>query len=131
MPLYEYECAKDGRFELIRKFSDPRLRKCPTCGQPVEKVASAPAFHLKGTGWYVTDYARKPEAKGNGTDADAKKNDEAKASDSSVSKDAKKNDEAKASDSSASKDAKTSTPSTSTSKEGSAPKGSSPTKAVS
>ena len=64
MPLYEYECPKDGRFELIQRFSDPPLKKCPKCGKPVEKLASAPAFQFKGTGWYVTDYANKGKNKG-------------------------------------------------------------------
>ena len=59
MPLYEYQCAKDGVFELVRKFSDPPLTQCPTCGGPIEKLASAPAIQFKGSGWYVTDYARK------------------------------------------------------------------------
>jgi putative FmdB family regulatory protein len=63
VPLYEYECPKDGRFELIRSFSDPPLKKCPKCGKPVEKLASAPAFQFKGTGWYVTDYANKGKGK--------------------------------------------------------------------
>ncbi len=57
MPLYEYQCdACDHRFEVIRKFSDPPLEKCPTCGGSVHKLQSAPAFHLKGTGWYATDF---------------------------------------------------------------------------
>lgn len=59
MPLYEYQCPKCGLFELIRKFSDDPVTICPTCGSEVQKLASAPAFHLKGTGWYVTDYAKK------------------------------------------------------------------------
>ena len=59
MPLYEYQCAKDGTFELVRKFSDPPLTACPTCGGPVEKLLSAPAIQFKGSGWYITDYARK------------------------------------------------------------------------
>ena len=60
MPLYEYQCGRCDRFELIRKFSDPPLEACPTCGGPVQKQFSAPAIQFKGTGWYVTDYARKP-----------------------------------------------------------------------
>src|SRR5512132_3380850 len=62
MPLYEYRCDACGaRFELIRKFSDPPLDVCPTCGKgPVHKLVSSPAFQFKGSGWYVTDYARKP-----------------------------------------------------------------------
>ena len=59
MPLYEYQCPKDGRFEVIRKFSDPPLTICPTCGSEIQKLASAPAIQFKGTGWYITDYARK------------------------------------------------------------------------
>jgi putative FmdB family regulatory protein len=59
LPLYEYQCPSCGRFEVIQKFADAPLRACPTCGQPVQKLLSAPAFQFKGTGWYVTDYARK------------------------------------------------------------------------
>jgi len=59
LPLYEYECPKCGTFELVRKFSDIPLESCPTCARPVEKLASAPAIQFKGTGWYITDYARK------------------------------------------------------------------------
>jgi putative FmdB family regulatory protein len=59
VPLYEYQCPQCGRFEVIRKFSDPPLTSCPTCSKEIAKLPSAPAFHLKGTGWYVTDYAKK------------------------------------------------------------------------
>ncbi len=61
MPLYEYECSSCGhRFELIQRFADPPVETCAACGQgPVHKLLSAPAFHFKGTGWYVTDYAKK------------------------------------------------------------------------
>src|SRR5438876_12157456 len=59
MPLYEYQCPRCGRFELIQKFSDSPLTVCPTCGSEVQKLPSAPAIQFKGTGWYVTDYARK------------------------------------------------------------------------
>jgi putative FmdB family regulatory protein len=75
MPLYEYQCAKCGKtFELMRKFSDPPVTVHEECGGAVEQLLSAPAFQLKGTGWYITDYAKggkkedggaaKPEAKG-------------------------------------------------------------------
>jgi putative FmdB family regulatory protein len=64
VPLYEYQCPKCGRFELIRKFSDDLLTKCPTCGSDVQKLLSAPAIQFKGTGWYITDYARKSDGKG-------------------------------------------------------------------
>ena len=60
MPLYEYECKKCGhRFEKIQKFSDKMVKKCPECGGAVEQMISAPAVQFKGTGWYVTDYAKK------------------------------------------------------------------------
>jgi putative FmdB family regulatory protein len=63
MPLYEYECKKcHHRFERIQKFSDPYMKKCPDCGGVVEMVVSAPAVQFKGSGWYVTDYAKKSSA---------------------------------------------------------------------
>lgn len=61
MPIYEYECQQCGEvFETIQKFSDPRLTEC-LCEEkaPVTKLISAAAFHLKGTGWYVTDFRDK------------------------------------------------------------------------
>ena len=64
MPLYEYHCPKCGRFELIQKFSDAPITTCPTCGRDVQKLLSAPAIQFKGSGWYVTDYARKPSGEG-------------------------------------------------------------------
>ncbi|HXT68608.1 MAG TPA: zinc ribbon domain-containing protein [Vicinamibacterales bacterium] len=64
MPLYEYQCDACGaRFEVIRKFSDPPLEICTTCGKgPITKLVSSPAFQFKGSGWYVTDYAKKSGA---------------------------------------------------------------------
>ena len=60
MPLYEYKCEKCGQvFEVIQKFSDAPLRTHAACGGHVDRLLSAPAFHLKGTGWYATDYAKK------------------------------------------------------------------------
>lgn len=59
MPLYEYECGKCGKhFEKIEKLDGPHLKKCPACGGRVERLMSAPAIQFKGSGWYVTDYAR-------------------------------------------------------------------------
>ena len=70
MPIYEYECKKcHHRFERIQKFSDPHVKKCPDCGGAVEQVISAPAVQFKGSGWYVTDYAKggkSPSTSGNG-----------------------------------------------------------------
>ena len=63
MPLYEYQCKKCGhRFEKIQKFSDKPIKKCPECGGAVEQLLSAPAVQFKGSGWYVTDYAKKGAA---------------------------------------------------------------------
>ena len=63
MPLYEYQCKKcRHRFEKIQKFSDAPMKKCPECGGAVEQLLSAPAVQFKGSGWYVTDYAKKGSA---------------------------------------------------------------------
>jgi putative FmdB family regulatory protein len=59
MPLYEYRCLSCGEtFEKMQKFSDPPLEIHESCGGALEKLLSAPAIQFKGTGWYVTDYAR-------------------------------------------------------------------------
>lgn len=63
MPLYEYKCSKCGIvFEVIQKVTDPSLKKCIQCGGAVTKTISAPAIQFKGSGWYVTDYAKKTPA---------------------------------------------------------------------
>jgi putative FmdB family regulatory protein len=89
VPLYEYQCPKCGRFEVIRKFSDPPLKKCPTCGKAVRKLASAPAIQFKGAGWYVTDYAKKSSgdgaSKGDGGKSESGKTESAKADSGSSS----------------------------------------------
>jgi len=59
MPIYEYECGKCGTFEATQKITDRALTRCPTCKGKVKKLISNTSFQLKGTGWYVTDYARK------------------------------------------------------------------------
>jgi len=60
MPLYEYQCTKCGKIEeAIQKFSDPPLATCKHCSGQLNKLISHSSFHLKGTGWYVTDYANK------------------------------------------------------------------------
>ena len=60
MPLYEYECNACGnRFERIQKFSDPPIATCPKCEGAVRKLLSSPAIQFKGSGWYITDYAKK------------------------------------------------------------------------
>ena len=84
MPIYEYQCKKcHHRFEKIRKFSDPHLKKCPECGGALEQVISAPAVQFKGSGWYVTDYAKKSASSAAASDGDSgtKKKDEKAKSD--------------------------------------------------
>ena len=81
MPLYEYRCEACGhRCEVIRKFSDPPLDRCPTCGGAVHKLQSAPAFQFKGSGWYITDYGRKDQSSpgGDGPKTSAESKDGAK-----------------------------------------------------
>jgi putative FmdB family regulatory protein len=99
MPNYEYLCKNCGhRFEQIRKFSDKPLRKCPECGGVIEQVISAPAVQFKGSGWYVTDYAKK--AAGSAGSSSSSEGDsgtkEAKDSkDTKATKDTKKDDKPK------------------------------------
>jgi len=64
MPIYEYHCSKCGDFETMQKMSDKPLTKCPTCGRKVTKLISSTTFQLKGSGWYITDYARKGDSGG-------------------------------------------------------------------
>lgn len=68
MPLYEYQCDQcDHRFEVIQKFSDAPVETCPKCGGPVKKLLSSPAIQFKGSGWYITDYARAGKTDGKDT----------------------------------------------------------------
>ena len=103
MPNYEYLCKNCGhRFEQIRKFSDKQLRKCPECGGVIEQVISAPAVQFKGSGWYVTDYAKKASgsagsssssSEGDSGTKEAKESKDTK--DAKETKDTKKDDKPK------------------------------------
>jgi len=62
MPIYEYRCQQCGEFEVTQKITNKSLSRCPTCKGKVKKLISNTSFQLKGTGWYVTDYARKEKA---------------------------------------------------------------------
>lgn len=62
MPIYEYQCQKCGHFEVTQKITDKPLSRCPTCKGKVKKLISNTSFQLKGSGWYITDYARKEKA---------------------------------------------------------------------
>ena len=88
MPLYEYECDDCGhRFELIQKFSDELATACPKCSGALRKLVSSPAIQFKGTGWYITDYARKGDGQGSPAKSDesSKESKSTKESDSSSS----------------------------------------------
>ena len=81
MPLYEYKCNECNHvFEAVQKFSDEPLKECTECSGPVEKLISSSSFHLKGGGWYQTDYAdKKPPAPSSGeVDKEAQKPDQSK-----------------------------------------------------
>jgi putative FmdB family regulatory protein len=83
MPIYEYRCLDCGhQFELMQKFSDPPAETCTSCSGTVQKLISRSAFHLKGSGWYVTDYGRNGGANGKATD----KNDSESSTESSDKK---------------------------------------------
>jgi len=86
MPLYEYKCQSCGkRFEALQKFSDEPLTVHAECGSgPVEKLISSPSFHFKGTGWYVTDYAK---GNGNSPPAESKSEKSDKAAEKSEKSD--------------------------------------------
>jgi putative FmdB family regulatory protein len=75
MPIYEYQCEQCGRVEeAIQKFSDKPLTTCNHCSGKLHKLISQSAFHLKGTGWYVTDYAGKKQSKNESISGNAEKN---------------------------------------------------------
>ena len=74
MPIYEYKCRKCGKeYELFQKITDPAVKSCKFCTGPVHKLISVSSFHLKGSGWYVTDYGGKKAPT-----SEAKKDDAAK-----------------------------------------------------
>ncbi len=107
MPIYEYRCLDcDHEFEQIQKFSDPPIDTCPTCSGSVKKLISQSTFHLKGDGWYVTDYARKGSENGKSSSESSETKDSTTAKDSTAAKDsttAKDSTAAKDSTSSANK----------------------------
>jgi putative FmdB family regulatory protein len=68
VPIYEYRCTKCGhRFEAIQKVSDAHLSKCEKCKGKTERLISSPAIQFKGSGWYITDYARKGQSDSSGS----------------------------------------------------------------
>ena len=115
MPLYEYQCKKcHSLTERIQKFSDPPLTVCPHCGGEVEQLISAPTVQFKGSGWYVTDYAKKgsnsgsssssassDSSEGDTSSAELKESKDSK--DSKPAKDSKKDDKPRSESSSSRK----------------------------
>jgi putative FmdB family regulatory protein len=106
MPLYEYECENCGhRFEVIQKFSDPPLTECPKCQGAVRKLPSSPAIQFKGSGFYITDYARKSSTDASSSKSSSEKSDKTEKSEKSE----KSSDTSSSSDSSSSPATTTST----------------------
>jgi len=85
MPIYEYQCQKCGTFEVTQRITEKPLGKCPNCKGKVKKLISNTSFQLKGTGWYVTDYARKDKGAGKGEN-EAKSSTDSKSESKSESK---------------------------------------------
>ena len=114
MPIYEYKCQKCGIFEITRRITDKSLGKCPTCKGKVKKLISHTSFQLKGTGWYVTDYARKGKDGGavkgeNGSKSSSESKSESKTEPKTDSKTESKTESAKSSSEKSSSTASNST----------------------
>ena len=92
MPIYEYQCENCGEVsELLQKHSDPAATECPHCHEhKLKKLVTAAAFHLKGSGWYVTDFKDKPKDKGQKTEDKSSKTVDNKESTTTKAKDSKK-----------------------------------------
>ena len=108
MPIYEYQCQTCGTFETTQRITDKPLGKCPTCKGKIKKLISNTSFQLKGTGWYVTDYARK------GQNGDAKSDQSSKSPSESKTESKETKPESKKSESAASSSEKASSTSSST-----------------
>jgi putative FmdB family regulatory protein len=114
MPLYEYQCEKCGRFERIVKFSDPPLAACPTCGGTVQKLFSSPAIQFKGSGFYITDYAKKSSPDSSGSkSSSSEKSDKSSSDKGSGEKSSSEKSDKSSSDSSSSSSTPTPTAATS------------------
>ena len=79
MPIYEYQCQKCGEIEeALQKFSDKPLSKCKQCSGKLHKLVSQSSFHLKGSGWYVTDYTNRSKDSGSAEDKKSEKTAQSK-----------------------------------------------------
>ena len=111
MPIYEYSCQKCGVVEVTQRITEKPLAKCPACKSKVKKLISNTSFQLKGTGWYVTDYARK------GQNGESKSDNGSKSSSSADSKSDSKSESKKSESKSESKSETKKSETTSTSSE--------------
>ena len=123
MPIYEYQCHKCGIIEVTQRITQKALTKCPTCKSKIKKLISNTSFQLKGTGWYITDYARKGQTNGESksddgsksSSSESKSDSSSKSAASSESKSEPKKTESKKSESSSASSDKSSSTSSSTS----------------
>jgi len=123
MPIYEYQCQKCGTIEVTQRITEKALIKCPTCKSKVKKLISNTSFQLKGTGWYITDYARKGQKNGESksdndsksASSESKSDSSSKTSSSTESKSEPKKTESKKSETSSSGSDKSSSTSSSSS----------------
>ena len=109
MPIYEYRCQKCGAFEVTQRITENPLKKCPTCKGKVRKLISNTSFQLKGTGWYITDYARKGQNGESKSDNGSKSSSEPKTESKAESKTESKTESSKSSGEKSSSSASNST----------------------
>src|SRR4051794_34541085 len=103
MPLYDYKCSKCGQvFEVRQSFSDALLTTHDGCGGALERLISAPALQFKGTGWYITDYARGGGSSGSKSDSRNESKGDPKGESKGESKPSSKSDSSSSSGSSTS-----------------------------
>jgi putative FmdB family regulatory protein len=120
MPLYEYACDACGhKFEKIQKFSDPIETECPKCGGQVRKLMSSPAIQFKGSGFYITDYAKKDQSGAAKADKSAEKSEKAGASEKTDKSDSATKTETTSTSTSSGDSSSSTTASTTTAKSGS------------
>jgi len=98
MPIYEYRCTNEHRFEVLQKFADDALTVCEVCGAPAQRVLHPVAIHFKGSGFYSTDYGRGKKSAASESRTDAGPSDGGSSKDGKSDK-AKSSDGAKSSDS--------------------------------
>ena len=110
MPIYEYQCQKCGTIEVTQRITEKPLAKCPTCKGKVKRLISNTSFQLKGTGWYITDYARKGQTNGESkSDGSSKSTSSSDTKSESKKSESTKNESKKSESSTSSEKSSTST----------------------